>query len=518
MASVTRTLIRTWIALFVLTLGASGSLARADVVTLVLTGPISQATPETPLGLANGDRVRLELTFDRELVMGRTPVLVSVPFDKSAPPAAAGLGIRLEIGGLVFTERDDEEFTRREGGTPFLSFSPQTGPVFLEYSVPFTDAGRSFRLAVGLDRLDIFLSDAGERSAGAVVFDQRIDPPPPPTPVLRDGSVLLVDDQRRLESRCFDPESLPPPPTLILPFVPFGPFSRSGLTCFGASQTSTVAPKLLQGSGSAAATPREIDTPPRPTVGSSASHYDVSFRLEAAASFGLSGMLSKDCNNFTGGQPFLTATDFQTPFVALTRADGTVVFRRALVDLADPALLADPEFITFGGLATGSFSGTGDLPPGDYRIEVVADATGRTCRFGMSGAWSFALALSDAAPPPPPPDADRDGVPDAKDNCPFAPNADQRDSGGLGGAPADGIGDACQCGDVTGDGVVSVLDALRLLGVRSRPPAPLPTATCDVDGDGMCGRDDANAVLRALLRRQPLAQRCAAAVGPAGGS
>jgi hypothetical protein len=229
-------------------------------------------------------------------------------------------------------------------------------------------------------------------------------------------------------------------------------------------------------------------------------------------------MLSKNCNSFTGGG--IVVADFQTPFVALTRADGTVVFRRAIVDVADPALLTDPEFLQFGGLATGSFSAAGDLPPGDYRIEVVADAMGRTCRFGTSGSWSFALALNDAAlpPPPPPPDADRDGVPDARDNCPFAANADQRDSGGLSGAPADGIGDACQCGDVTGDGAVSVLDALRLLGVRGRPPVPLPTATCDVDGDGMCGRNDANAVLRALLRRQPLAQRCAAAVRPSGGS
>ena len=40
-------------------------------------------------------------------------------------------------------------------------------------------------------------------------------------------------------------------------------------------------------------------------------------------------------------------------------------------------------------------------------------------------------------PPPPPPDGDADGVPDATDNCPAVPNADQLDRDG------DGIGSAC---------------------------------------------------------------------------
>jgi hypothetical protein len=40
-------------------------------------------------------------------------------------------------------------------------------------------------------------------------------------------------------------------------------------------------------------------------------------------------------------------------------------------------------------------------------------------------------------PPPPPTDADGDGVPDADDNCPGAPNPDQADT------DADGAGDAC---------------------------------------------------------------------------
>lgn len=40
--------------------------------------------------------------------------------------------------------------------------------------------------------------------------------------------------------------------------------------------------------------------------------------------------------------------------------------------------------------------------------------------------------------PPPPPDKDKDGVPDFRDNCPNAPNADQQD------IDRDGIGTACE--------------------------------------------------------------------------
>ncbi len=59
-------------------------------------------------------------------------------------------------------------------------------------------------------------------------------------------------------------------------------------------------------------------------------------------------------------------------------------------------------------------------------------------------------------------DADGDGILNTMDNCPLEPNADQDDRGGFGSPLADGIGDACQCGDMSGDGEVGGDDVLAL--------------------------------------------------------
>ena len=50
-------------------------------------------------------------------------------------------------------------------------------------------------------------------------------------------------------------------------------------------------------------------------------------------------------------------------------------------------------------------------------------------------------------------DLDADGIADASDNCPRVNNPTQAD------ANENGFGDACECGDVTGDGVANTVDA-----------------------------------------------------------
>jgi hypothetical protein len=99
-------------------------------------------------------------------------------------------------------------------------------------------------------------------------------------------------------------------------------------------------------------------------------------------------------------------------------------------------------------------------------------------------------------------DGDGDGVADANDNCPNFANANQSDIGGIGAAaPPDGIGDACQCGDVSGNGRVTTADATLITRSLLVPPTAVLTRAdlCNVGGNANCTTADAVIVTRALL-------------------
>jgi hypothetical protein len=104
------------------------------------------------------------------------------------------------------------------------------------------------------------------------------------------------------------------------------------------------------------------------------------------------------------------------------------------------------------------------------------------------------------------------------DNCVVTANADQADDGSVGGNGApDGLGNACQCGDVSGDGRVTRLDGalVRAFATGQIDELPFP-AKCDVVGDPACGVADARVIFRALQGLPPgITPSCEAAAGPA---
>ncbi len=115
-------------------------------------------------------------------------------------------------------------------------------------------------------------------------------------------------------------------------------------------------------------------------------------------------------------------------------------------------------------------------------------------------------------------DEDGDGVVDPADNCPQIANSAQDDRGGVGaGSLPDGTGDACQCGDVTGDGRVTAADAVMLSRALLVPPrATLARPDrCDVGGSAGCTNADVVILRRALLQPPTAKIRPACALAPA---
>jgi hypothetical protein len=99
---------------------------------------------------------------------------------------------------------------------------------------------------------------------------------------------------------------------------------------------------------------------------------------------------------------------------------------------------------------------------------------------------------------------------DCDDNCPNVANGNpQEDTDG------NGIGDGCQCGDVNGDGVTNVTDALLIAKgqVGSEDPH---FGKCDVTGDTFCNVTDALTIARGQVGSAVADQLCATYLGTAG--
>jgi para-nitrobenzyl esterase len=113
--------------------------------------------------------------------------------------------------------------------------------------------------------------------------------------------------------------------------------------------------------------------------------------------------------------------------------------------------------------------------------------------------------------------SDFDSFTNDRDNCPFATNSDQADSGSVGSDPADGIGDRCQCGDASDNGVVDAPDVavMRTALAGGAPLSVRGAAKCRVENvTSACDIVDVTVLRRRLATPQlppGISQSCAAA-------
>jgi hypothetical protein len=136
-------------------------------------------------------------------------------------------------------------------------------------------------------------------------------------------------------------------------------------------------------------------------------------------------------------------------------------------------------------LVSGSISGvaTGSIPYTAVGIEGVGMEAVEHVSFGIADNFSVRSAA----------DADGDGVPDARDNCTLAANADQRDT------DADGYGNICDP-DFNGDGTVNINDFNRLKARLNI--SPVVDIDADLDGNGAVNINDFNR-LKSFLGKPP---------------
>jgi hypothetical protein len=97
-------------------------------------------------------------------------------------------------------------------------------------------------------------------------------------------------------------------------------------------------------------------------------------------------------------------------------------------------------------------------------------------------------------------DIDKDTIPDQADNCPYVSNTNQKDRGGLLTKRPDGIGDACQCGDITGDGRIDDKD-LKLYTqtiAKKGKPKFKRTELCNISSSTACDKKDLSALTKVI--------------------
>ncbi|MGH7292475.1 MAG: hypothetical protein ACREJT_14755, partial [Myxococcota bacterium] len=177
-----------------------------------------------------------------------------------------------------------------------------------------------------------------------------------------------------------------------------------------------------------------------------------------------------------------------------------------------------------GGSSFGTCSFDPDPPTAQEPTVAYSAAPGPgwdCCTFQFDGFDSVPSSVGqlvfNVSGTPPPPDPDGDGFLSPCDSCANIANSDQADRGRVGPGLGEGIGDACQCTELTGDGAVGSADVTRLREHLAAIGAPLTAtalARCSaIGGPNECTVRTLTVLRRALVSALPgVAQVCDAAV------
>jgi hypothetical protein len=177
-----------------------------------------------------------------------------------------------------------------------------------------------------------------------------------------------------------------------------------------------------------------------------------------------------------------------------------------------------------GGQSFGTCTFAPDPPTAQEPTVAYSPAPGPgwdCCTFQFDGfdgvPSSVGQLVFDVSGSPPPPDPDHDGFLSPCDSCPNLTNTDQADRGRVGPGLGEGIGDACQCTELTDDGSVGSADVTRLrehLASKGAPLSAAALARCSaIGGPNECTVRTLSVLRRALLGNLPgVAQVCDAAV------
>ena len=175
-----------------------------------------------------------------------------------------------------------------------------------------------------------------------------------------------------------------------------------------------------------------------------------------------------------------------------------------------------------GGASFGTCQFDPNPPIGDEFSVLYSSSMGPgwdCCTFQFDGVDGVPSAVGQLVlnlnGPLPPPDSDHDGFLAPCDSCDYIAN-NQFDRGRVGPGGFDGIGDACQCTEVTNDGIVDAADVLRVRQhlAGSLPLGPVELARCSgIGGPLECTVRTVAVMRRAIVGSQPaVAQVCDAAV------